>query len=114
MTQPGGLDAKGSFSVDITQAPRAIQELEAARRELRSIRDEALSLTDVRPGAADQVSIDAATALSRRANGSPASLMESLDQGIAELTRMIDALRAGFADYEHADDGARRSFAQRR
>ena len=61
MTQPGG----GSFVVDIAQAPKAIRELEDARRELESIKQDAQALGHVNPPARDQVSLDAAQVLGR-------------------------------------------------
>lgn len=102
----------GSFEVDISRAPEAIRELEEARRELRSIRDEVLSLADIPPPTADLVSQDAARLLGQKASGAPGSFMEALDAGIEEVTRMIEALRVGFAEYEAADEHARTNLAR--
>jgi hypothetical protein len=111
MTQPVPVGG-GSFEVDISRAPEAIRELEQARDELRGIRDEALSLSDIQAPTYDQVSQDAARVLSRKASGEPGSFMEALDSGIAEVTRMIEALRAGFAEYQAADDDTRASLTR--
>ncbi|MHC1558056.1 hypothetical protein ACR9E3_03825 [Actinomycetospora sp. C-140] len=112
MTEPGGLGDKGSFSVDISQAPGAIRELEQARRELVSIRSEAQTLGQVNPPSRDQVSLDAAQALGLAGVGSPASFMQALDGGIQELSRMIDALRASFENYRAGDEQARSALSQ--
>ena len=114
MSAPGGSDGVGGglFEVNIAEAPRAIRELEQARNELASIRDDALRLADVRPPATDDVSVDAARALSQRANGGPQSFMHALDEGIQEIARMVDALRAGLARYQENEDSGRLSFTQ--
>jgi hypothetical protein len=92
------------FEVDIAEAPRAIRELELAAEELRAIQRDAMSLAHVNPPALDEVSQDAAAELGRRANGGPQSLNEALTQGIAELERMMGALRSGFAAYRSGDE----------
>lgn len=112
MTQPVPVGG-GSFEVDISRAPEAIRELEQARQELRGIRDEALSLADVPAPTSDLVSQDAARVLGQKASGAPGSFMEAVDAGIAEVTRMIEALRVGFAEYQAADEHARTSLARR-
>ena len=95
MTQPGG----GSFAVDIAQAPKAIRELEQAREELQAIKRDATLLGQVNPPTRDQVSLDAAQLLGRSASGGPTSFAEALTAGIEEISRMIEALRSGFAAY---------------
>ncbi|GLZ45917.1 hypothetical protein Acsp06_21020 [Actinomycetospora sp. NBRC 106375] len=112
MTEPGGLGDKGSFSVDISQAPGAIRELEQARAELESIRDEAQLLGQVNAGARDEVSLDAARALGQTAVGGPHAFMDALNSGIDEVDRMLEALRASFDLYESGDDAGRESFHQ--
>lgn len=103
----------GAFDVDIARAPQAIRELQQARVELQRIRQDALSLAEVRPPAADQVSLDAAQKLSETANGGPQSFMAALEAGIEEITRMMEALRSGFAAYEAADENSSLGFVQR-
>jgi hypothetical protein len=102
MTQPGG----GSFAVDIARATKAIRELEQARDELYAIRDEAQSLGQVNPPTRDQVSLDAAQLLGQAGVGGPTSFQAALDQGITELTKQIEALRAGFAAYQSNDEAS--------
>ncbi|GAA4727982.1 PE domain-containing protein [Actinomycetospora chibensis] len=99
MTQPVG----GSFAVDIARAPKAIRELEQAREELRSIKNEAQALGQVNPPARDQVSLDAAQLLGQVATGGATSFMQALDDGIQEVSRMIESLRAGFEAYRAGD-----------
>jgi hypothetical protein len=99
MTQPGG----GSFAVDFARAPKAIRELEDALEELRRIRQDATLLAQVTPPTRDQVSLDAARALSLTAQGGPSSFTDALEGGIGELSRMIDALRSGFEHYRGSD-----------
>ncbi|MEJ2888801.1 hypothetical protein [Actinomycetospora aeridis] len=111
MTQPVPVGG-GRFEVDMSRAPEAIRELEQARSELRSIRDDALSLSNVVAPTLDRVTQDAARVLSRKASGEPGSFMEALDSGIAEVTRMIEALRAGFARYRESDEQVRASLAR--
>jgi hypothetical protein len=96
----------GAFDVDITQAPQAIRQLEQAREELESIKRDAVYLGQIRPPSNDQVSLDAARALGETATTGPGSFIASLTLGIEELTRMIDSLRSGFADYQRTDDDA--------
>ncbi|GAA4784119.1 hypothetical protein GCM10023200_17120 [Actinomycetospora chlora] len=108
MTQPppravGG----GAFDVDITQAPQAIRQLEQALEELRSIRQDATLLGHITPPTTDQVSIDAARALGMTATGGPTSFLAALEAGIAELDRMIQALRAGLSAYQEGDEQGR-------
>jgi hypothetical protein len=38
--------------------------------------------------------------------------MQALDEGIAEMARLIEALRSGFAAYQEDDDRSRATFAQ--
>jgi len=102
MSQPSG----GSFDVDIAQAPKAIRELEQARDELKDIKRDAIALGQVNPPARDQVSLDAAQKLSEVGVGSAGSLMQALDGGIAEIERLVGALRTGFAAYERDDSAA--------
>jgi hypothetical protein len=102
MTQPGG----GSFAVDSARAPKAIRELEDARRELESIKQDAQVLGQVNPPARDQVSLDAALVLGRLAVGGPGALIPALDQGIREIGNMIEALRSGFENYRGGDEDA--------
>ncbi|PVZ11068.1 PE family protein [Actinomycetospora cinnamomea] len=92
--------------MNIAEAPKAIRELEAAREELESIKDEALTLGQVNPPARDQVSLDAAAALARTAVDGPTSFMQALDQGIREIDALIHALRAGFESYRANDEEA--------
>lgn len=106
MTELGGLGDKGFFSVDISRAPQAIRELESALDELYAIRDESQVLGQVNPGARDDVSVQAATLLARRGLGEEDSFQTALDQGIAEITHMIDALRVGFSSYRAEDESA--------
>jgi hypothetical protein len=105
MTQPQPVGG-GSFDVDITRAPQAIRQLEEARDELYAIRDEAQLLAQVNPPTRDQVSLDAAYVLARKGAGEPGSFQSALDEGIAEVTRLIDALHAGFAEYQASDESA--------
>ena len=104
MTQPGG----GSFAVDVAQAPKAIRELEDARRELESIRNDAARLGQVRPPTTDQVSLDAARALGMTATGGNGSLTQALSEGIRQITTMIESLRTGFQAYQEEDQESRR------
>ena len=108
MTQPGG----GSFVVDIAQAPKAIRELEEAREELqrssgtprswgRSILQHATRSASMPPRSWD-----------RSASGGPTSFVEALTAGIEEISRMIEALRSGFAAYERGDQSASSEFVQ--
>jgi len=113
VTQPGGPSSDpispvggGAFEVNIAEAPRAIRELEHARDELYAIRDETQSLAQVNPPARDQVSLDAARLLGERGVGSPTSFQAAVDAGIVEVTKVIDALRAGFAAYNSSDETA--------
>lgn len=106
MTQPQPVGG-GSFDVDITRAPQAIRQLEEARDELESIKRDAVYLGQIRPPTNDRVSIDAAQALAEKATLGPGSFIGSLTQGIEEITRMIEALRSGFAAYQQSDDDAR-------
>lgn len=109
MTQPlpvGG----GAFTVDITRAPEAIRELEQARNELESIRDEAQQLGQVDPPAMDQVSIDAATLLGRTASEGPGSLVVALSQGIDEISNMITQLTTAFDVYRQQEAEAEAAF----
>lgn len=100
----------GSFEVDITRAPEAIRELEEARRELEKIKSDALMLAQVAPPTNDLVTRDAVAVLGRKATEGPGSLSEALDQGIDEISRLIEQLRIGFDAYQQADtDAARRS-----
>lgn len=107
MTGPGGAAPApvggGAFEVDIARAPQAIRELEQARDELRNLKNEAQSLAHVNPPARDEVSVEAAALLGQRATGGPGSLMETLDAGINELSKMIGALRSGFDAYRSND-----------
>lgn len=105
MTQPVPVGG-GSFEVDISRAPDAIRELEGALEELRSIRQDATQLGQVVPPTNDLVTRDAAHVLGLKATSGPGSLLQALEAGIAELERMILALRAGFAAYEEADAAA--------
>lgn len=105
MSQPGPASG-GSFAVDIARAPEAIRELEEARRELESIRQDAQVLGHVNPPARDQVSLDAAQVLGQTAVGGPNALIPALNQGIQEISKMIDALRSGFDEYRRRDDDA--------
>ncbi|MDD7919958.1 PE domain-containing protein [Actinomycetospora callitridis] len=102
MTQAGG----GSFAVDIARAPKAIRDLEQARDELKGIKRDAIALGQVDPPTRDQVSLDAAQKLSEVGVGSAGSLMQALDGGIAEIERLIGALRTGFAAYERENSAA--------
>ncbi len=116
MSAPGGSDpvapvGGGMFEVNIAEAPRAIRDLEQARDELVSIREDAIVLAEVLPSAVDDVSLDAAKSLSLRASGGPHSLMQALDEGIQETSRLIEALQAGFAQYQQGDVDGRRSFS---
>lgn len=113
MSAPGGSDGIGGgmFEVNIAEAPDAIRQLERARDELLSIREDAIVLAEVRPSAVDDVSLDAAKSLSLRASGGPRSLMQALDEGIQETSRLIEALRTGFGQYQQNDDNGRRSFS---
>lgn len=106
MTQPGG----GSFAVDIAQAPKAIRELEEALEELRAIQRDAIVLGRVAPPTRDQVSFDAAQVLGQVANGGPGSLSRALTDGMTEISRTIESLRAGIAAYERSDEGAEAQF----
>ncbi|MDD7968567.1 PE domain-containing protein [Actinomycetospora lemnae] len=102
MTQPlpvGG----GAFTVDITRAPEAIRELEQARGELESIKKAARLLAHIDPPANDQVSIDAARVLGLKASEGPGSLAVALEQGIDEISRLIEQLRVGFEMYQQAE-----------
>src|SRR3954451_4213966 len=94
----------GTFQVDISRAPEAIRDLEAARDELRAIKDEATTLGQVHPPARDQVSLDAAQVLGQAAVEGPNSFVRALNDGINEITRMIDALHAGFSAYQQSDE----------
>jgi hypothetical protein len=78
--------------------------LEAARNELYAIRDEAQSLAQISPPSRDQVSLDAARLLGERGAGGPTSFQAAIDSGIVEITKMIDALRSGFAAYRATDE----------
>jgi hypothetical protein len=80
--------------------------LEQARDELKDIKRDAVALGQVNPPARDQVSLDAAQKLSEVGVGGAGSLMQALDRGIAEIERLIDTLRTGFADYERNDSAA--------
>jgi hypothetical protein len=102
----------GVFEVDIAQAPKAIRELEAARRELESIKRDAVYLGQISPPTRDQVSIDAAQALAMKATSGPHSFLEALTQGIAEIQRMVDALRASFEAYERSDQVGRAHYSE--
>ena len=106
MTQPVPVGG-GSFEVDITRAPDAIRELEQAKAELESIKRDAFYLGQVSPPTQDLVTRDAVRVLGDRATVGPSSFVGSLTQGIEEITRMIEALRAGFAAYERSDNEAR-------
>jgi hypothetical protein len=106
MTQPAPVGG-GSFVVDITQAPQAIKQLEDALEELRSIRQEATLLGHLTPPTTDQVSLDAAHVLGLTAAGGPGSFLAALESGIAELERMIQALRVGFDAYQATDSSGR-------
>jgi hypothetical protein len=94
----------GAFDVDISQAPRAIRQLEDARRELESIKNEAVSLGGITPPTRDQVSVDAALVLSMTATQGPGSFVEALNSGIEEISRLIQALRSSFDQYQRNDD----------
>ena len=105
MTQPVPVGG-GSFEVDITRAPEAIRELETALAELNSIKIDAQLLSQVAPPTNDLVTRDAAAVLGRKAIDGPGSLTDALDQGIAEVTRLIQQLRAGFEAYRQSDADA--------
>lgn len=111
MTQPEPVGG-GSFDVDITRAPQAIRQLEDALAELKRIKRDAVVLGQIRPPTADAVSRDAAQKLREIAVGGQGSFLQALDQGIAELQRMIDTLRSGLAAYERADDVASVAFSR--
>ncbi|MDD7968489.1 hypothetical protein [Actinomycetospora lemnae] len=93
----------GAFTVDLARAPEAIRELEQAKVELLSIRDEAFALGKVDPPAADQVSVDAARMLGIAASGGPGSLVAALEAGADQIQDLIDSLRDGFRSYEEID-----------
>ncbi|GAA4884671.1 hypothetical protein [Actinomycetospora straminea] len=106
MTRPlpvGG----GAFTVDITRAPEAIRELRTALAELEEIKRDAVYLGQLQAPAGDQVSEDATRMLRETASLGPGSLLSALTDGIAEITRMIEALQVGFDAYRRADDDAR-------
>ncbi|GLZ45919.1 hypothetical protein Acsp06_21040 [Actinomycetospora sp. NBRC 106375] len=65
-------------------------------------------LTQVDPGARDEVSLDAARALGLKAQGDAGSFADALDAGIDEVGRMIEDLRAGFDAYRQSDSNAGR------
>ena len=97
----------GSFTINLERAPEAIRELRRAEAELRSIKEEALSLGRVQPPTRDLVSQDAATVLGAAAVGGPGSLVQALDQGLQHLGAMIEAVETALRDYEASDDRAR-------
>ena len=102
MTQPVPVGG-GSFEVDISRAPEAIRELEQALAELRSLKREAQTLGHVVPPTNDLVTLDAVAVLGRKATGGPGSLMNALDEGIVEVSRLIEQLRIGFDAYRESD-----------
>ncbi|MEJ2862779.1 hypothetical protein [Actinomycetospora flava] len=102
MTQPVPVGG-GYFEVDISRAPDAIRELEQALAELRDIKAEARSLAQATPPTSDLVTLDAVAVLGRKATDGPGSLMNALDEGIAEVSRLIEQLRFGFDAYSRSD-----------
>ncbi|GAA4932720.1 hypothetical protein EV188_103723 [Actinomycetospora succinea] len=110
MTQPVPVGG-GSFTVDISRAPDAIRELEQAKLELEGIKRDAVYLGQVAPPTNDLVTLDAARVLGDKAAVGPTSFISALTQGIEEISRMIEALRLGFAEYERTDDDARTELA---
>jgi hypothetical protein len=100
------------FEVNIAEAPRAIRELERAREELEGIKRDTVHLGHIDPQARDDVSIDAARALMRTATDGPGSFLEALTQGIAEIQRMVDALRSSFEAYQLSDQSGREQYPQ--
>jgi hypothetical protein len=101
------------FEVDVSRAPDAIRQLEHARDELKDIKREALALGQVSAPAADEVSVDAAAALGRVAVGNDRSFVQALDEGIAEMERMISALGSAFSAYHEGQSDGARSFSSR-
>lgn len=100
----------GSFRLDLDHAPEAIKELEAAREELVSIKEQALALGKVDPGSADSVSIDAAAMLSAVAVSGPTSLTAALDAGIHQIDELIISMSADLRDYQQNEAGSAATF----
>ncbi|MCD2186571.1 hypothetical protein [Actinomycetospora soli] len=92
-----------AFSIDLAAAPRALEDLYAAREELQLVRLDAVRLGRVEPGTADEVSRDAATVLGAVATGGQGSLLQAIDGGLARIGSLIDALETELADYRAAE-----------
>ncbi|WP_433802613.1 hypothetical protein [Actinomycetospora sp. CA-084318] len=103
--------AGDSFSVDLAQAPRVLEELYAARDELQRVRMDALRLGQIDPGTGDEVSRDAATVFGSIATGGRGSLVEAINGGIAKMGELISALEAELASYRSAEQENRGSLA---
>jgi hypothetical protein len=97
----------GEFAVDLARAPQAIRELREAEAELRSIKDEAVSLGRVLPPSNDQVSLDAAQVLGVAAVGGNGSFLQALDLGVQQIGAMIEGLEASLRRYGVADEQSR-------
>jgi hypothetical protein len=101
----------GDFAVDLANAPQAIRNLREAEAELRSIKDEAVSLGRVPPPSNDQVSLDAAHVLGVAAVGGNGSFIQALDLGLQQIGAMIESLEAALRQYRGADDRTRADLA---
>lgn len=97
--QPAG----GGFRVEVDSASEAIRELEDARDELFEIRHQALELSRVDSPANDSVSLEAALALGNIAVDGKGSFPSALEQGIAQLTTIIEDLKLSLRGYQVSD-----------
>ncbi|HEY2192016.1 MAG TPA: hypothetical protein VGH76_06900, partial [Actinomycetospora sp.] len=66
----------GAFTVDLDRAPQVIRDLQNARQELVTLKQDVLRLGRVDPSSGDQVSKDAAAVLGAVAVGGSGSLLE--------------------------------------
>lgn len=106
MSQPAASGSAGAFSVDLERAPDAIRELERAKVELEGIRDDAMALGQIRPPAADQVSMDAAQVFSSVAVGGPVSFVTAVEAGIRQLDYLMERMHEELKGYRHAEESA--------
>lgn len=103
-----------SFSVDLASAPRVLQDLEDARRQLEDLKVEARYLGKVDPGTRDEVSRDAASIFELIAVGGSGSLLEALEAGVARLDTLIQAMRAELSEYDRNERSVGTSFGHDR